>query len=101
MADRLPSRTFRFGSFELDGAAFELRKKGRRIKIERRPMELLMLLVDRHGDLVTRDEIVDRLWGRDVFIEIDTSLNTVIRKVRRALGDSADRPRFVQTIQGK
>ena len=60
-----------------------------------------MLLVDRRGQLVTRDEIVERLWDRDVFIDIDTSLNTVIRKVRRALRDSADRPRFVQTVQGK
>lgn len=60
-----------------------------------------MLLVDRRGELVTRDEIVERLWDRDVFIDIDTSLNTVIRKVRRALRDSADCPRFIQTVQGK
>ncbi len=64
-------------------------------------MDLLMLLVDRRGDLVTRDEIVDRLWGRDVFIDVDASVNTVIRKVRRALRDSADQSRFIQTVQGR
>jgi TolB-like protein/Flp pilus assembly protein TadD len=90
MPERLASRTFRFGGFELDVSAFE-----------RRPMELLMFLVDRQGELVTRDEIVNRLWGRDVFIDIDTSVNTVIRKVRRALRDSADHSRFIQTVQGK
>ena len=101
MPDRLPSRAFRFGSFVLDVSAYELRKHGRSIKVERRPMELLMLLVDRRGDLVTRDEIVDRLWGRHVFIDIDTSVNTVVRKIRRALRDSADHSRFIQTVQGK
>jgi DNA-binding winged helix-turn-helix (wHTH) protein len=101
MPHRLPRRAFRFSGFELDVSAFELRQHARRIRIERRPMELLMLLVYRRGELVTRDEIVERLWDRDVFIDIDTSLNTVIRKVRRALRDSAERPRFIQTVQGK
>lgn len=97
----MPDRAFRFGDFELDVSAYELRRQGRSVKVERRPMELLMLLVDRQGELVTRDEIVNRLWGRDVFIDIDTSVNTVIRKVRRALRDSADHSRFIQTVQGK
>jgi TolB-like protein/Flp pilus assembly protein TadD len=101
MPERQASRAVRFGGFELDASAYELRKQGRSIKVERRPMELLMLLVDRQGELVTRDEIVNRLWGRDVFIDIDTSVNTVIRKVRRALRDSADHSRFIQTVQGK
>ena len=85
----------------LDLSAYELRNQGRSIRIERRPMELLMMLVDRRGELVTRDEIVSRLWGRDVFIDADASVNTVIRKVRRALRDSADHSRFIQTVQGK
>jgi TolB-like protein/tetratricopeptide (TPR) repeat protein len=101
MVDRQPSRAFRFGQFELDVPAYELRKQGRSVRIERRPMELLLLLVERRGDLVARDEIVDRLWGRDVFIDVDTSVNTLVRKIRRALGDSADGARFVQTVQGK
>src|SRR5688572_16640100 len=101
MPDRQPSRAYRFGGFVLDVSAYELRRQGRTIKVERQPMELLMLLVDRRGELVTRDEIVDRLWGRDVFIDIDASVNTVIRKIRRALRDSAEHSRFVQTVQGK
>lgn len=92
---------FRFGGFVLDIPAYELRRQGRGVRLERRPMELLLLLVDRRGQLVTRDEIVARLWGRDVFIDVDTSVNTAIRKIRRALRDSADESRFVQTVQGK
>lgn len=91
----------RFGDFVLDPSACELRWHGRSVRLERRPMELLTLLVYRPGALVTREEIVDRLWGRDVFIDADASVNTVIRKVRRALRDSADRSRFIQTIQGR
>ena len=101
MVERLTSRGVRFADFVLDVAAFELRQQGRRIRMERRPMELLILLVHRRGDLVSRDEIVNGLWGRDVFIDVDTSVNTLIRKVRRALRDSADQPRFIQTVQGK
>ena len=101
MPDQLPPRAFRFGGYVLDLSAYELRKQGRSVRIERRPMELLMLLVDRRGELVTRDEIVNRLWGREVFIDVDASVNTVIRKVRRALRDSADHSRFIQTVQGK
>src|SRR5688572_3388885 len=101
MPDHLLPRAFRFGGFVLDLSAYELRNHGRSIRIERRPMELLMLLVDRHGELVTRDEIVHRLWGREVFIDADASVNTVVRKVRRALRDSADHSRFIQTVQGK
>jgi TolB-like protein/Flp pilus assembly protein TadD len=101
MSDRLPSRSLRFGGFELDLSAYELRKHGRSIRVERRPMELLMFLIDRRGELVTRDEIVTRLWGPDVFIDVDASVNTVIRKIRRALRDSADTSRFIQTVQGK
>ena len=94
MSDRRAFRTFRFGGFELDVSAYELRRHGRRIRMEPRPLELLIQLVDRHGELVTRDEIVERLWSRDVFISIDTSVNTVVRKIRRALGDSGDHSRF-------
>jgi TolB-like protein/Flp pilus assembly protein TadD len=101
MSDRLPSRAFRFGRFVLDASAYELRRDGRPLRLERRPMELLIFLLERRGELVTRDEIVERLWDRDVFIDIDASVNTVIRKVRRALGDDADRPTFIQTVQGK
>jgi len=97
----MSARVFRFEDFVLDASAYALSRQGRRVKVERRPMDLLMLLLDRRGQLVTRDEIVERLWGPNVFIEIDTSVNTAIRKVRRALRDSADRSRFVETVPGK
>jgi TolB-like protein/Flp pilus assembly protein TadD len=92
---------FSFAEFVLDPFAYELRREGRTVKVERRPMELLILLLERRGELVTREEIADRLWGSGVFIDIDTSINTLVRKVRRALRDSAMRSRFVQTVQGK
>src|SRR5215813_4608728 len=95
------SHAVRFDDFVLDVSAYELRRQGRSIRIERRPMELLILLANRPGQLVTREEIVTYLWGPDVFIDIDASINTVIRKIRRALRDSAENSRFIQTIQGK
>jgi DNA-binding winged helix-turn-helix (wHTH) protein len=97
MADGSRPRACRIGNFVLDLSACELRHHGRSLKVERQPMELLMLLVARHGELVTRDEIVEHLWDLDV----DTRVNTVIRKIRRVLRDSADAPRFLQTVQGK
>src|SRR5688500_214654 len=96
-----PRQTFRFQDFELDVAAYELRRQGRRIRLERRPMDLLILMVERRGELITRGEIVERLWGKDVFIEVETAVNTLVRKVRQALRDSSDAPTFVETVPGK
>ena len=93
--------TFRFGDFELDGGAYALRRRGRPVRIERQPMDLLLLLVERRGQLVLRSEIVDLLWGKDVFVDVETGVHTAIRKVRRALGDSAEAPSFVETVPGK
>ena len=90
-----------FGDFELDVTAYELRRLGRPVRIERIPMELLILLLERRGDLVSREEIVDRLWGNETFVDAETGVNTAIRKVRQALKDSTDRPVFIQTISGK
>jgi TolB-like protein/Flp pilus assembly protein TadD len=90
-----------FGEFVLDPSAYQLRREGRNVKLERRPMEFLILMVERRGELVTREEIAERLWGSEVFIDVDTSINTLARKVRRALRDSATRSRFLQTVQGK
>src|SRR6266581_1027746 len=91
----------KFGDFELDTAAYELRRRGLRIGLERIPMDLLLLLVERRGSVVTRDEIVERLWGKDIFVDTETSINTAIRKIRQALTDTPDRPAFVRTITGK
>jgi DNA-binding response OmpR family regulator len=72
----------KFGEFELDVDGYELRRSGRSVKLERIPMELLLLLVDRRGQLVTRDEILEKLWGRDTFLDVDNSINTAISKIR-------------------
>src|SRR5688500_225017 len=96
-----PRRTFRFQDFELDVVAYELRRHGRRVRLERRPMDLLIFMVERRGELITRAEIVERLWGKDVFIEVETAVNTLVRKIRQALHDSSEAPRFVETVQGK
>ena len=96
-----PRETFRFRDFELDVAAYELHRQGRAVRLERRPMDLLILLVERRRQLVTRSDIVDRLWGKDVFVDVEMGINTVISKVRQALRDSADTPAFVETVAGK
>ena len=77
--------TLQFGDFELDVTAYELRRLGRPVRIERIPMELLILLLERRGDLVSREEIVERLWGKETFVDAETGVNTAIRKVRQAL----------------
>jgi tetratricopeptide (TPR) repeat protein/DNA-binding winged helix-turn-helix (wHTH) protein len=87
--------------FELDLSACELRKRGKPQRIARIPMDLLQLLVHNRGQLVTRDAIVERIWGKDVFLDTDNSINAAIRKIRQALRDNPDEPRFVQTVIGR
>jgi TolB-like protein/DNA-binding winged helix-turn-helix (wHTH) protein/Flp pilus assembly protein TadD len=91
----------RFGAFELDVAGYELRSGGRAIRMERQPMDLLILLVERRGQLVSREDIIDRLWGKDVFVDVETGVHTAIRKIRRALQDSPEAPVFIETVPGK
>lgn len=86
---------------EVDFRAYELRRSGRPVKLERIPMELLRLLLERRGSLVTREEIVERIWGRGVFLDTDNGINGAIRKLRLALKDDPDRPRFVQTVPAR
>lgn len=95
----MPRSTFRFGEFELDCAAHELRRAGVPVALERRPFELLVLLVSRADRLVTREEIVARLWP-GVVIDFEAGLNTAVRKVRQALGDSPAAPSFIATVAG-
>ncbi len=94
-------QTLRFGDFELDVVGYELRRHGRPVRLERQPMDLLLLLVERGRQLVSRTDIVDRLWSKDVFVDVETGVNTAIRKVRRALRDSADSPAFIETVPGR
>ena len=92
---------FRFGDFVLDVAAYELHRHGRRVRLERQPMDLLILLVGRRGQLVSRNEIVDALWTKDVFVDVENGVNTAIRKLRQALRDAPDTPTFIETVPGK
>jgi TolB-like protein/Flp pilus assembly protein TadD len=87
-----------FGQYELDATAYELRRRGRPIRLERLPMELLLLLVERRGALVNREEIVARLWGANVYHDIDNGVHTAIRKIRQTLGGSAG---LIQTVPRK
>ncbi len=91
----------RFEDFELDPRAYQMRRSGRTLKLERIPMEVLLLLVERRGQLVTREEIIEKFWGKDVFLDTDNAINTAIRKIRQVLKDDPEQPRFVQTITGK
>ena len=91
----------KFEDFELDTRAYQVRRSGRTLKLERIPMEVLLLLAERRGQLVTREEIIEKLWGKDVFLDTDNAINTAIRKIRQVLKDDPDQPRFVQTITGK
>ena len=96
----MPFVVYQFGDFSLDCGKFELCRKDRRLKLERKPLELLVLLVTKHGQVVTRDEIAGCLWEREVFVDIEHGINTAVRKIRQVLGDSSDLPQFVQTISG-
>ena len=86
---------------ELDLGRYELRRQGRRIKLEKKPMELLIFLVSRREQLVSRDEIVGKLWGSNLFIDTEPNINNIVRKIRTALGDDSAKPRFLETVVGK
>lgn len=97
----MSTRIYKFGEFELDSARFELRRDGKVQKLERIPLELLILLAERNGEVVSRQQIVERLWGEDVFVDTEHGINTAIRKIRAALRDDAERCRYIQTVSGK
>jgi len=89
------------GEVELDLGRYELRRFGRRVKLEKKPMELLIFLVGRRDQLVPREEIVRKLWRSSLFIDTERNINNIVRKIRTALGDSSNRPRFLETVVGK
>jgi len=97
----VPASPIQFDEFSLDCDRYELLRSGRPVKLEKNPMELLILLASKDGNLVTRQEIVERLWGKDVFVDTEHGINTAIRKIRLALRDDPEKPRFVQTVTGK
>src|SRR6266542_2118102 len=93
----VPGR-LRFGIFEADLRTGELRKRGARIRLQEQPFQVLAVLLARPGELVTRDELQGRLWTADTFVDFDHGLNKAINKIREALGDSAESPRFIETV---
>jgi TolB-like protein/DNA-binding winged helix-turn-helix (wHTH) protein/Flp pilus assembly protein TadD len=98
----MPADVVKFGDgLELDRNSYELRRAGRALKLERIPLDILFLLVERRGQLVTREDIIGKIWGKDVFVDTDSSINGAIRKIRQVLKDDPENPVFVQTVTGK
>jgi len=98
MAETQRTRQYRFGLFEADAATGELRRQGIRIKINAQPFQVLCLLLERPGELLTRDEIARDLWPDGTFVDYEHGVNSAINRIREALGDSAANPRFVETL---
>jgi len=91
-------KTVQFGLFEVDLQARELRKSGVKIKLNEQPFQVLTVLLERPGEVITREELQTRLWPADTFVDFDLSLNGAVKKLRTALGDESDNPRFVETL---
>src|SRR5215467_1515119 len=92
---------FRFDEFELDTESCELRRSGYHVRLERIPMQLLILLLENPGKLVRREAIVERLWGNNIFLEAEHSINTAVNKLRAILRDDSRNPRFIRTVVGQ
>src|SRR4051794_26888761 len=92
------SSAVRFGLFEVDVPAGELRKHALRVKLQEQPFQVLVMLLDRPGEVVTRDELKRSLWPADTYVDFEGGLNRAINKLREALGDDADNPRFIETL---
>jgi DNA-binding winged helix-turn-helix (wHTH) protein len=97
----MPEKKVRFADFELDFGCFQLRRSGEPVHLEGLPLQLLMLLVERPREVVTREHIADVLWGKDVFVDVEQGINTAIRKIRMALADDSEQPQFLQTVVGR
>ena len=97
----MSSAKMRFRDYQLDPDGFELRRAGHRLRLERKPMELLILLAEKQGQLVKREEIIEKIWGKDFFFDAENGINNAVRKIRSALNDDPEQPRFVETSVGK
>ena len=93
-----PTAVYRFGVYEVNPRTGEMRKQGIRLRVRGRPIDILLLLLERPGDVVTRDDLRQRLWPADTFVDFDHGLNSAVNRLRDALGDSADNPRFIETL---
>jgi DNA-binding winged helix-turn-helix (wHTH) protein len=94
----LPKEKLRFGPFELDTQSAELFKFGQKLKLQGQPIKILSILLEKPGELVTREELRQRLWPAETFVDFDHGLNTSIRKLRAALGDEAETPQYIETL---
>jgi DNA-binding winged helix-turn-helix (wHTH) protein len=97
----VPEKKVRFDDFELDYGRFQLYRRGSPVRLEGLPLQLLMFLVEKRGQLVTREQISGELWSKDVFVDVEQGINTAIRKIRRAMADDADEPKYLQTVVGR
>jgi DNA-binding winged helix-turn-helix (wHTH) protein len=97
----MPEKKVRFTEFELDFGRFQLYRGGRPVPLEGLPLQLLMFLIENQRRLVTREQIADELWGKDLFVDVEQGINTAIRKVRMALEDDSAQPQYLQTVVGK
>src|SRR5262249_18476721 len=94
----LPRKLIRFGLFELNTESRQLTKQGRRIRLQEQPLRALELLLERPGELVTRQELQQQLWPQDVHVDFDLGLNGAIKRLRVALGESGENPQFIETV---
>jgi DNA-binding winged helix-turn-helix (wHTH) protein len=101
MTTDTPQGALSFGPFQADPASGELRKHGIRVKLHAQPFQVLLMLLERPSELVTREEMRQRLWGSDTFVDFDHGLNSAVNKIRDALNDSASRPVYIETVAGK
>lgn len=100
MATKLDKRV-RFDDFEMDFGRFQLFRKGEPVRLEGLPLQLLMFLIENQRQLVTREQIAEALWGKDVFVDVEQGINTAIRKIRMALEDDSIQPHYLQTVVGR
>jgi cholera toxin transcriptional activator len=98
MSDSDPARRYRFGAFEADASTGELRRQGIRIKLHAQPFQVLLMLLERPGEVLSREEISRALWSDDTFVDYDHGVNSAVNRIREALGDAASSPRFVETL---
>src|SRR5262249_50397344 len=98
METQTQTRRVRFGAFNVDLRSGELHKHGIRLRLQDQPFRVLALLLERSGDVITREELRQHLWPAETFVDFDTGLNSAIKKLRDVLGDSAERPRYIETL---
>src|ERR1022692_4097756 len=98
MSDPQPARRYRFGLFEADATTGELRRQGIRVRLNAQPFQVLSMLLERPGELLTREEISRNLWPNGTFVDYEHGVNSAVNRIREALGDTASGPRFIETL---